>query len=94
MKKLLLLAAVGLFALPATAFGQEDTYDEAYLEMLRADVRTQKVAAITQVLDLTDAESEAFWPVYREYELELSKIADKRIALSRNSPCTTTRLTT
>jgi len=84
MKKVLLLVALGLFALSTNAFGQDDTYDEAYLEMLRADVRTQKVAAITDVLDLTDAESQAFWPVYRAYELELSKIGDKRIALIKD----------
>ena len=84
MKKVLLLVALGLFALSATAWGQEDTYDEAYLEMLRADMRTQKVAAITEVLDLTDAEGEVFWPIYREYELEISKLGDKRVALIKD----------
>jgi hypothetical protein len=75
---------VSLIALSATAWGQAETYDDAYLEMLRSDIRTQKTAAITQVLMLSDAESEAFWPVYRQYELELSKIADKRLALIKD----------
>jgi hypothetical protein len=40
----------------------------AYAELLRSDVRTQKVAILTQ-------------PIYREYDAEMSKLADERVAL-------------
>ena len=49
--------------------GTEDaqTLDlHAYAELLRSDVRTQKVAIITEVMGFTEAEDAAFWPVYRE----------------------------
>src|SRR5262249_30442010 len=46
----------------------------AYAELLRSDVRAQKVAIITQVMDFTEAEDAAFWPIYREYDLEMSKL--------------------
>ncbi len=53
----------------------------AYAELLRSDVRAQKVAILTQVMDFTDKEDEAFWPIYREYDLEMSKLGDERVAL-------------
>jgi hypothetical protein len=53
----------------------------AYAELLRSDVRAQKVAIITEVLGLTEAEDKAFWPIYRDYDLEMSKLGDERVAL-------------
>jgi hypothetical protein len=53
----------------------------AYAELLRSDVRTQKVAIITQVVGFTEAEDAAFWPIYREYDLEMTKLGDERVAL-------------
>ena len=53
----------------------------AYAELLRADVRLQKVAIITEVMGFTDAEDAAFWPIYREYDAEMSKLGDERVAL-------------
>ena len=54
---------------------------QAYAELLRSDVRTQKVAIITQVMGFTEAEDAAFWPIYREYDAEMSKLGDERVAL-------------
>ena len=53
----------------------------AYAELLRSDVRAQKVAIITEVMGFTDKEDEAFWPIYREYDLEMAKLGDQRVAL-------------
>jgi hypothetical protein len=53
----------------------------AYAELLRSDVRAQKVAIITEVMGFTDKEDEAFWPIYREYDLEMSKLGDERVAM-------------
>jgi hypothetical protein len=53
----------------------------AYAELLRSDVRTQKVAILTQVMGFTEEEDKAFWPIYREYDAEMSKLADERVAL-------------
>jgi hypothetical protein len=32
-------------------------------------------------MGFTDAEDEAFWPIYREYDLEMSKLGDERVAM-------------
>jgi len=57
---------------------------EAYIELLRSDIKTKKVAIITEVMQFIDEEARAFWPVYREYDLELSKIGDARIELIKD----------
>ena len=40
----------------------------AYAELLRSDIRLQKVAIITEVMGFTEAEDKAFWPIYRDYD--------------------------
>ena len=54
---------------------------QAYAELLRSDVRTQKIAIIAQVMGFTEAEDAAFWPIYREYDAEMSKLGDERVGL-------------
>jgi hypothetical protein len=53
----------------------------AYAELLRSDVRAQKIAIITEVMGFTQAEDAAFWPIYREYDLEMAKLGDERVAM-------------
>ena len=89
----MLIALTALCAAPAPARAQaaklatpEDTRDTnllAYAELLRSDLRSQKVAIITEMMQFTEAEDAKFWPVYREYETELAKINDERLALIR-----------
>ena len=53
----------------------------AYAELLRSDVRAQKIAILTEVLGLSEAEDKAFWPIYREYDLEMAKLGDERMTM-------------
>ena len=53
----------------------------AYAELLRSDVRAQKVAILTEVMGFTEAEDKAFWPIYRDYDAEMAKLGDERVAL-------------
>lgn len=65
----------------------------AYAELLRSDVRAQKVAILTEVVGFTAAEDAAFWPIYREYEFEMSKLNDERVALIQEYAKTYTQMT-
>jgi hypothetical protein len=56
----------------------------AYAELLRSDVQAQKVAILTQVMEFTEAEDKAFWPIYREYDADMTKLADDRLAMIRD----------
>jgi len=68
---------------PAVALPREEARERnlsAYIELLRSDLRTQKVAVITELMQLTEAEDKVFWPIYREYEHETSRLNDDRLA--------------
>jgi hypothetical protein len=73
MKSLLVVA---LLLVSATTIAQDKT-----LELLRQDLKTQKVAIITASVPMTQAQADAFWPLYREYDVELSKLGDRRMAV-------------
>ena len=53
----------------------------AYAELLRSDVQAQKIAILTEVMGFTDAEDKAFWPIYRDYNAEMAKLGDDRLAV-------------
>jgi hypothetical protein len=56
----------------------------AYLEVLRSDFNSDKVALYNRVLQLTEPEAKKFWPIYRNYERELMTLSDQRMELMRD----------
>jgi hypothetical protein len=54
---------------------------ENEIEAARKLMRTERKLVIAGELFLTQDESKAFWPVYREYETDISKIGDARVKL-------------
>jgi len=74
MKKLFLIA----FLFSITNGIAQDV--DSYIELLKTDVKANKKAMITEVMAFTEEQSKTFWPIYREYEFELDKLSDKRIA--------------
>jgi hypothetical protein len=77
----MLAATTGASAQQAvpTAADTQDANLRAYVELLRSDVRAQKVAFITELMEFSDADDKVFWPIYREYDNELSAINDERV---------------
>lgn len=82
---LLLLAATGVAGheqIPQATEQDTKTLNlSAYAELMRRDVVAQKVVIITEVMGFTEAEDAAFWPIYREYDAEMAKLGDERVAL-------------
>lgn len=76
--------AVALLAIGTTASAQDETTIKVYMEMLRSDVRAERVAIVTEVMDFTDKEAEKFWPVYRKFEKEFRGMNDQRIEILRD----------
>ena len=76
VKKLLCLFL--LIAMPSLAGADEV---EKYIELLRSDLRATKTQIHTEALEMTTQEAETFWPIQREYENELAKLGDERLAL-------------
>ena len=53
---------------------------QEYVNLLRQDVSAQKAKLLGQVMQF-DAEGAAnFWPIYRDYDAELKKVNDLRVA--------------
>ena len=77
MKKLFLVLALLLVA--KTAYAQEQ-----YAELLMSDLKTQKVAVITEAMGLEEGQSDPFWQIYRDYDYELTAIVDQRITLIKD----------
>ena len=71
-----------LFAFSTVSAAQSNGVSvDSYIESLRADLRADKVAIITEAMRLNDQDSKIFWPEYRKYEAEVTKINDQRVAL-------------
>jgi hypothetical protein len=63
---------------PSSVTPKEQNLEE-YIKLLREDVRSQKFAVMREVMDLNPEEAAKFWPIYRDYDTELTKVNDLRI---------------
>ncbi len=70
-----------LFTLVFASFGMllwaQQSND--YIEIMRSVIKTEKKAAIAEVMELTESESEPFWLLYNEYDYELTLVQNIRI---------------
>lgn len=83
MKRTLIVLLI--FAAAAiAAYSQEPANQETYLELLKSDLKTQKVAIITEGMTMTDPQSAIFWPIYRKYDAELTTLNDTRIEVIKD----------
>ena len=66
----------------ATASSEAEARDknlQAYIDLLRKDVRQQKAEIMGAVLALSADEAAKFWPIYNEYDAQLTKVNDQRV---------------
>jgi hypothetical protein len=49
------------------------------IELTRANIQTQRQEIVQSIMELSPAESEKFWPLYREYRNEVTKLGDERV---------------
>lgn len=62
---------------PATDAQQKNVQE--YIDLLRSDVRQQKAQIMGAVMQLSAQEAAQFWPIYSEYDAELSRLNDLRV---------------
>jgi hypothetical protein len=53
---------------------------QEYIELMRTNVRDQKAEIMGSVMELNAQDAAKFWPIYSEYDAELSKVNDLRVA--------------
>ena len=51
------------------------------IEVARSIVSTDRKAVVVAAMEVTEAESKDFWPLYREYRAAMDKIIDERMKL-------------
>ena len=68
------------FSLGAVAQSQDANVD-SYIESVRADLHADKVAIITKAMNFNDKDAGVFWPIYKKYSYDLSKLDDQRVQL-------------
>ena len=74
-----LLALSGLFVAPVQrSFAQSD---QDLIEVARSVVATDRKAVVVAAMEFTEAESQAFWPLYRDYRSAMDRIIDDRVNL-------------
>jgi hypothetical protein len=76
------LAILGTLLLTSLAVGQTATADSTtknYVDLLRKDIRKEKSSVVDQAMGLDSAQKAKFYPIYQNYEKELSLIWDKRL---------------
>jgi hypothetical protein len=72
-------AAPGASPTPPPDAASSDILDE--IALTRWGIQARRQAIVTSAMDLTEAESQAFWPVYRDYRADMAKVDDQLVNL-------------
>lgn len=75
---LAVFCALGGYSSPAA---QPDDNLYNYLQLFRSEVNSAKVELVNSIMKLSADDAKKFWPIYREYENELGKLAISRAEL-------------
>lgn len=73
MKKLILIF---ILLISFSAFAQEN-------ERMKERIKAQKIAFITEKLELTSKEAQGFWPIYNEFEAKTDKVKNEDLRAIR-----------
>lgn len=57
---------------------------DGYIQALRSDLGKDKVQIVAETMRFSEAEAAAFWPIYRNYQAEVSQLNDQGIALLKD----------
>jgi len=57
----------------------QDLNVQAYIDLLRTNVRQQKAEIMGAVMVLSADDAAKFWPIYNEYDAELTKLNNQRV---------------
>ena len=80
--RMMTLLGLGVLALTFPAFTQNNQSDN--MQIVREKLRADKKLLVSEAMQLTEAESKGFWPVYESYQKELSGVNDRLVKLIQN----------
>ena len=76
LKRITCLLSVILF-LATPVLAQMNSTDE--IELTRSKIEADRKGLVAEVMEFTDEESKAFWPIYKEYRSDIDKVNDRFI---------------
>ena len=86
-----MLVALGAACFVLTSAGWAQTTEvtakpitDTDIQLLRSDLQSAKNDIIAHTMQFSDAESTAFWPVYRDYARDQQAIGDQRVRLIKD----------
>jgi Spy/CpxP family protein refolding chaperone len=79
-----LFALLSAMAFAQTANVSAKPLTDSDIQLMRSDVQADKNEIITHTMQFTDAESTAFWPVYRDYARDQQVIGDQRVQVIKD----------
>lgn len=77
-KRSVTVAIAAAMLLPFAAQAQQE---RDMIEVLRAQINTDRQAVVAMNMELSEQQSEAFWPLYKEYHQKRDGMMDKRVKL-------------
>src|ERR1700723_2247862 len=51
---------------------------QAYIQLLHTDLTAKKEPIVRETMELNDQQAAIFWPIYRDYQSEQSKLTDEK----------------
>jgi hypothetical protein len=54
---------------------------QAYIQLLHADLSAKKEQIVRETMQLNDQQGAIFWPIYRQYQAEQSKLITDKLAI-------------
>ena len=57
---------------------------DSTIAKVRADTQADRVTIITTSMNFSEKDSAAFWPIYRKYEYDRSRLDDRRVAVIKD----------
>jgi hypothetical protein len=73
MKRFLLAAFISMI-LPFTVSAQE------FVDLIKTELNFEKRALVAEAMNISSSESVEFWNTYSDFELEIDRIGEKRLA--------------
>ena len=84
----MVIAIVALAAVAACiGRAQEESFDareqnfRAYVTLLRTDIKAERKDIINAIMQFNDSDATKFWPIFQQYDAELTTIGDGRMKL-------------
>jgi hypothetical protein len=79
----LLAAGPALAQAPADPDKVKAEIDQA-VDALRKDVRAGKADILGKTMELDSTQAAAFWPIYKQYDTELTALSDERVSIIKD----------